>query len=89
MDGDYKYEYPLRTNTGTDRMDLYKRGYFIVEAKQTRIKASKKADANQTDLLGAPDEPEAQSRTSRGVGRAHAQCPPAGRKLCPLPAFGP
>jgi SAM-dependent methyltransferase len=65
MDGDYKYEYPLRTNTGTDRMDLYKRGYFIVEAKQTRIKASKKADANQTDLLGVPDEPESQSRTSR------------------------
>ncbi len=65
MDGDYKYEYPLRTNTGTDRMDLYKRGYFIVEAKQTRIKASKKADANQTDLLGVPDEPENQSRTGR------------------------
>jgi hypothetical protein len=33
MDGDYKYEYPVRTKTGTDFMDLYKRGAFIIEAK--------------------------------------------------------
>ncbi|MFO1033619.1 MAG: type IIL restriction-modification enzyme MmeI [Hyphomicrobiales bacterium] len=64
MDGDYKYEYPVRTKTGTDFMDLYKRGSFIIEAKQTRFKTSKRNDG-QADLLGGDTEQEAPSRTGR------------------------
>jgi SAM-dependent methyltransferase len=64
MDGDYKFEYPVRSNTGTDRLDLYKRGAFIIEAKQTRIKQTKKSDS-QTDLLGTTDLTDTTSRTSR------------------------
>jgi SAM-dependent methyltransferase len=63
-DGDYKYEYPVRSNTGTDFVDLYKRGAFIIEAKQTRIKTTKKNE-NQTDLLGSSNETDTDSRTSR------------------------
>ncbi len=64
MDGDYKYEYPVRTNTGTDFMDLYKRGAFIIEAKQTRFKTNKKHEG-QTDLLGVTAEQDSPSRTGR------------------------
>ena len=62
--GDYKYEYSLRTKTSTDFIDLYKRGAFIIEAKQTRFKTAKKND-DQTDLLGVTTEQDTTTRTGR------------------------
>ena len=42
-DGDYKFEYAVPGDKGTDFIDLYKRGSFVLEAKQSRAKGCKKA----------------------------------------------
>jgi hypothetical protein len=48
------------------RIDLYKRGCFVLEAKQSRQKGGKKELAGQLDLLEAPDA----ARGRRGADRA-------------------
>jgi hypothetical protein len=50
------------------RIDLYKKGSFVLEAKQSRIKGGKKEVAGQNDLFTA-EVPES-SRGRRGADRA-------------------
>ena len=50
----YRFEYPVRGNAGQPlRIDLYKQGCFILEAKQSRLTADKgEAIIVQEDLFG-------------------------------------
>jgi hypothetical protein len=50
------------------RIDLYRKGSFVLEAKQSRWKGGNKEVANQDDLFAAGDEP--QVRGKRGAARA-------------------
>jgi hypothetical protein len=52
---DYRFEFPVRANTTQPlRIDLYKRGCFILEAKQSRLDPAKgEAAPVQDDLFGA------------------------------------
>jgi SAM-dependent methyltransferase len=50
-DGDYKFEFALKGDKATDFVDLYKRGCFVLESKQSRAKGQKKDVAAQLDLL--------------------------------------
>ncbi len=50
-DGDYKFEYSMKGAKATDFADLYKRGCFVLEAKQSRAKGQKKAIPGQEDLF--------------------------------------
>ncbi|MBA3812564.1 MAG: class I SAM-dependent DNA methyltransferase, partial [Caulobacteraceae bacterium] len=58
---DYRYEYPVRGAAGQPlRIDLYKKGCFILEAKQSRLDPAKgEAIIVQEDLFGdaAPARP--------------------------------
>jgi hypothetical protein len=70
---DYVFERAVRFHSEDDktsvgRIDLYKKGAFVLEAKQSRIKGGKKEVAGQDDLFSAdaPDE----SRGRRGADRA-------------------
>jgi hypothetical protein len=63
-DGDYKFEYPVRGDSGTDFIDLYKRGCFVLEAKQSRAKGERKALIAQDDMFAA-DQRKAGARTGR------------------------
>jgi hypothetical protein len=54
-EGDYKFEYPVRGDAGTDFIDLYKRGCFVLEAKQSRAKGNKKAVVGQSDMFATVD----------------------------------
>lgn len=47
---------------GYGRIDLYKRGCFILEAKQSRQKGGKKASLEQDDLFGNVQEPRIRGR---------------------------
>jgi hypothetical protein len=50
---------------GSGRIDLYKRGSFVLEAKQSRWKGGAKAVAGQTDMFSADSEPKLRSRADR------------------------
>ena len=64
-DGDYKFEYSMKGAKATDFADLYKRGCFVLEAKQSRAKGQKKAIPGQEDLLiiDAVEKAGAEGRT--------------------------
>ena len=65
-DGDYKFEYAVPGDRGTDFIDLYKRGSFVLEAKQSRAKGQRKAVEGQSDLFHVDGQ-----STKKGVtGRA-------------------
>lgn len=58
---DYVFERVVRWRDGGDpagwgRIDLYKRGCFVLEAKQSRWKGGKKAVPGQDDLFAAEQE---------------------------------
>lgn len=66
---DYRFERPVQRRDSEDfnstlRIDLYKRGAFILEAKQSRATGGRKAIAGQSSLPGT--EPAA-------LGRRHIQ----------------
>ena len=64
----YRFEYPVRGNTGQPlRIDLYKRGCFILEAKQSRPSPDKgEAIIVQQDLFStAPVHPRVHRRPTR------------------------
>ncbi len=67
---DYVFERAVESSLadlgGVRRIDLYKRGAFILEAKQSRQPGSGKALASQLPLL--PEEPEVLGRRSTGRG---------------------
>ena len=62
--GDYKFEYSIPGDRGTDFIDLYKRGAFVLEAKQSRAKGGKKAVEGLGGMFAA-DQASAKSRSSR------------------------
>lgn len=53
-------------STSTGRIDLYRKGSFVLEAKQSRQKGQKKAIPGQADLF----VPETEPRGERGATRA-------------------
>jgi hypothetical protein len=68
-ENDYVFERAVRTadldgNASTGRIDLYKRGCFVLEAKQSRQKGGSKEITGQPDLFGRPEP------TRRGVRSA-------------------
>ena len=68
---DYVFERAVRTRDSEEvssvkRIDLYKKGCFILEAKQSRLAAVKKDDARQLALLA--DEPKQLGRRSAERG---------------------
>ena len=68
---DYVFERVVRETlrdgtVSNQRIDLYKRGCFILEAKQSRQKGGTKETAGDGDLLAAPSAP----RGRRGAERA-------------------
>ena len=68
---DYTFERAIKfkESDGSEapgRIDLYKRGAFVMEAKQSRLKEGKKAIPNQGDLL----VPDANPRGERSATRA-------------------
>jgi hypothetical protein len=69
---DYVFERVVKEPAGdgsytTRRIDLYRKGAFVLEAKQSRLEGGKKHLAGQLDLLSA-GEPAVRGR--RGAGRA-------------------
>jgi hypothetical protein len=58
----------LDSGDSAGRIDLYRKGSFVLEAKQSRWKGGAKEIAGQYDLLSAEDEP--QDRGKRGAARA-------------------
>jgi hypothetical protein len=69
---DYVFERVVQKQSDDEkrlgRIDLYKRGSFVLEAKQSRWKGGKKEVAGTADLLGA-DLPDGK-RGKRGADRA-------------------
>ena len=68
---DYVFERLVREvgrdgKTSNQRIDLYKRGAFVLEAKQSRLKGGKKEVTGQADLF----VPEEGKRGRRGADRA-------------------
>jgi hypothetical protein len=54
---DYVFERVVKFRDGdTGRIDLYKRGSFVLEAKQSRQKGQAKAIPGQEDLFTAEDD---------------------------------
>ncbi|MGR3486175.1 MAG: class I SAM-dependent DNA methyltransferase [Paracoccaceae bacterium] len=78
-DADYAFERHIthtdRSGTRPRAMDLYKRGAFILEAKQSRDRRRGAPDPDQPDLLGdAPAEPPLDTpRWNAMMAAAHAQ----------------
>lgn len=54
-DGEYKFEYALRGDRATDFVDLYKRGCFVLESKQSRVTGGKKVVEGQADMFVASE----------------------------------
>src|SRR4051812_26757737 len=69
---DYVFERAVVKRSGNSesqgRIDLYKKGSFVLEAKQSRIKGGKKEVVGQNDLFSADAADE--SRGRRGADRA-------------------
>src|SRR4051794_15605482 len=70
---DYVFERGVRfqhedSSNSVGRIDLYKKGSFVLEAKQSRIKGGKKEVVGQNDLFSADAADE--SRGRRGADRA-------------------
>jgi hypothetical protein len=69
--GDYTFERPVRPRDSADianpkRIDLYKKGCFILEAKQSRLPGEKKAIPGQLSLLKEDDEQRGLRSAQRG-----------------------
>ena len=53
-DGDYKFEFPVNGHDGTNFIDLYRRGCFMLEAKQSRARAARRRLRSQWRIVPAP-----------------------------------
>jgi SAM-dependent methyltransferase len=51
MDGDYKFEFDVKGDRGRNFIDLYKRGAFVLESKQSRARRERSEFPNQKDLF--------------------------------------
>jgi len=75
-DNDYVFERAVKDqgfdgSVSSRRIDLYKKGCFVLEAKQSRLKGGKKEIAGQDDLFGA-QPPSGEERAPRGRRSAKA-----------------
>lgn len=52
-------------STANGRIDLYKRGCFVLEAKQSRLKGGAKEIAGQADLFKPESQPKRRDRSDR------------------------
>ena len=71
-------------STSSGRIDLYKRGSFVLEAKQSRRPGAAKAMPEQGDLLSAEDTGDRAARQAHRLarlGRADDERAPAGGRL--------
>ena len=76
----YRFEYPVRGNAGQPlRIDLYKKGCFILEAKQSRLTADKgEAIIVQEDILTRAGRHGLKRSSSSAIRRS-----PAARTFAP------
>jgi hypothetical protein len=97
---DYVFERAVREPNGNGtfghrRIDLYKRGCFLLEAKQSRQRGGKKEVAGHHDLFGAGEPPARGRRTAgrawdvlmmnaRQQAEAYARCLPPGHGWPPF-----
>jgi hypothetical protein len=75
-DNDYVFERAVKDqgfdgSVSSRRIDLYKKGCFVLEAKQSRLKGGKKEIAGQDDLFGAQPQ-SGDGATPRGRRSARA-----------------
>ena len=72
QNNDYRFERPVKfTHTGKERrgrIDLYRRGCFVLEAKQGS-NDKYKTDENQLSFLGESDAPKQQGHGKRGTAK--------------------
>ncbi|WP_395662870.1 class I SAM-dependent DNA methyltransferase [Aestuariivirga sp.] len=63
--GDYKFEYDVKGEKARNFIDLYKRGCFVLESKQSRARRQREESGNQQDLLPLTDTQPRRDRASR------------------------
>ena len=64
-EGDYKFEFDVRGDKGRNFIDLYKRGCFVLESKQSRARRDRSELPGQPDLLPPEDQKAPISRAAR------------------------
>jgi hypothetical protein len=64
-EGDYKFEFDVRGDKGRNFIDLYKRGCFVLESKQSRARRERSELPGQADLLPLEDTAPRRDRASR------------------------
>ncbi len=64
MDGDYKFEFDVRGDKGRNFIDLYKRGAFVLESKQSRARRERREFPGQMDLI-PQDDAQRRDKSSR------------------------
>ncbi|MCA3574385.1 MAG: class I SAM-dependent DNA methyltransferase [Aestuariivirga sp.] len=64
QDGDYKFEFDVKGEKGRNFIDLYRRGRFVLESKQSRARFQKE-EWKQQDLLLGLDATPRRERSSR------------------------
>ncbi len=63
-EGDYRFEFDVKGDKGRNFMDLYKRGCFVLESKQSRARRER-SELTQLDLLPKDDAPSPRGKSSR------------------------
>ncbi len=63
-EGDYKFEFDVRGDKGRNFIDLYKRGSFVLESKQSRARRDR-SELTQPDLLPTDDASSPRGKASR------------------------
>lgn len=94
MDGDYKFEFDVKGDKGRNFIDLYKRGAFVLESKQSRARRERSEFPNQKDLFPKDEGQKARDKSSRAwdvlMNNARQQAENYARHLPPdhdLPPF--
>jgi hypothetical protein len=64
-EGDYKFEFDVRGDKGRNFIDLYRKGCFVLESKQSRARREKSELPDQPDLLVPIDQKAPVSRAAR------------------------
>ena len=62
--GDYKFEFDVKGDKGRNFIDLYKRGCFVLESKQSRARRER-SEITQLDLLTKEDTQAQRGKSSR------------------------
>ena len=85
-EGDYKFEFDVCGDKGRNFIDLYKRGSFVLESKQSRARRDR-SELTQLDLLPKDDAPTPRGKSSRAwdvlMNNARSQAENYARHLPP------